>query len=155
MRVLRWGIGVGGVALVGYGALLLTDDPPAIMVRIATWALVAVIVHDFVFAPLCVAVGLTGRRLIPVTYRAPIAVATLCSIVLALLAIPVYGRPGMRPDNMTVLDRDYPLGLWVSLGAVWLSVLVYCLAVRLLPVRQDHMVEHQRAGHVERQPPSV
>ncbi len=34
-----------------------------------------------------------------------------CSVVLVLLAIPVYGKPGMRSDNMTVLDRNYPMGL--------------------------------------------
>lgn len=155
MTLLRWGIGLGGLILLGYGALLFTDNQPVIMVRIATWAVVAVIAHDFVFAPLCAAVGLAGRRLIPATYRAPIALAMLCSVVLALLAVPVYGRPGMRPDNITVLDRDYPLGLAVSLGVVWLSVLVYSLAVRLSPVRQDRMVERQRTDHVERQPPSV
>ncbi|OHT95475.1 hypothetical protein [Mycobacterium syngnathidarum] len=155
MSLLRWGIGLAGLTLVGYGALLLADNPPVIIVRIATWAVVAVIVHDFVFAPLCAAAGVGGRRLIPATYRAPISVGALCSVVLALLAVPVYDRPGMRPDNMTVLDRDYPLGLAISLGAVWLSVLVYSLAVRLLPVRQDRMVERQRADHVERQPPAV
>ncbi|MGA5546298.1 hypothetical protein ACPCIR_31110 [Mycobacterium sp. NPDC051198] len=155
MRLLRWLMGLGGIVLAGYGALLVTDNPPEIVMRIATWALIAVVVHDFVFAPLCAALGLAGRRLIPALYRAPIAVAALCSVVLALLAVPVYGRPGMRPDNSTVLDRDYPLGLWVSLGVVWLIVLMYCLAVRLLPVRQHHMIEYQRTDHVERQPPSV
>jgi hypothetical protein len=53
---------------------------------------------------------------------------------------------------MTVLDRDYPLGLAVSLGAVWLSVLVYALVTRLLPVGQDDMVEDERAEHIDRQP---
>lgn len=155
MRTTRVLLALAGVVLGGYGAVLLWDNPPVVIVRIAVWALIAVIVHDFVFAPLCAAVGVAGRRLIPAQYRAPITVAALCSVVLALLAVPVYDRPGMRPDNMTVLDRDYPLGLWVSLAAVWLSVLAYCLAVRLLPVRQDHMIEYQRTDHVERQPPSV
>lgn len=155
MSLLRWGIGLAGLIMVGYGALLLADNPPVIIARIVTWAVVAVVVHDFVFAPLCAAAGVGGRRLIPARYRAPISVGALCSVVLGLLAVPVYDRPGMRPDNTTVLDRDYPLGLAVSLGVVWLSVLVYSLAVRLLPVRQDRMVERQRADHVERQPPSV
>jgi hypothetical protein len=37
----------------------------------------------------------------------------------------------MRPDNMTVLDRNYPLGLWVSLAVVWACVPLYYLVGRL------------------------
>jgi len=82
-------------------------------------------------------------------------VAAFCSVVLAFLAIPVYGKPGMRPDNLTVLDRNYPLGLSISLAIVWLCLLIYFLAARLLPVRQDEMVEQESAGDVEPQPPAV
>ncbi|MBX8686944.1 hypothetical protein GO011_05810 [Mycobacterium sp. 20091114027_K0903767] len=144
-----------GIGLVGYGALLLSENPPVIIVRILVWGVVGVVVHDFVLAPLCAAVGWAGRRLIPAGSRSPVAVGALCSVVLVVLAVPVYTRPGMRPDNMTVLDRNYPLGLAVSLAVVWLSVLLYQLLLRLLPVREDEMVQGQRAGDVERQPPSV
>jgi hypothetical protein len=152
MTATRVLLAVAGIALGGYGALLVWQNPPVIIVRIVVWALVAVVVHDFVFAPLCAAAGWVGHRLIPAGSRSPIAVAVLCSVMLVLLAVPVYGRPGMRPDNMTVLDRDYPLGLAVSLGVVWLSVLVYGLCKRLSPVGQDDIVEHERADHVDRQP---
>ena len=81
--------------------------------------------------------------------------AAFCSVVLVFLAIPVYGKPGMRPDNMTVLDRNYPLGLWISLGIVWACVPLYYLAARLLPVRQDEVVEQQSPDDVERQPPTL
>jgi hypothetical protein len=148
-RLLLAAIGIG---LGGYGALLVWENPPVIIVRILVWAVVAVVVHDFVFAPLCAAAGWVGHRLIPAGSRSPVAVAGLCSVVLVLLAVPVYDRPGMRPDNMTVLDRNYPLGLWVSLAVVWLSVLVYGLLKRLLPVGQDEVVDRERADHVDGQP---
>jgi hypothetical protein len=147
---------VMGVALGGYGAVLLWDNPPVIIVRILVWALAGVLLHDFVFAPLCVTLGFAGRRLIPGKWWAPVVAAALCSVVLTLLAIPVYGKPGMRPDNMTVLDRNYPLGLWVSLAIVWACVPLYYLVMRLLlPVRQDEAVQQQGADDVERQPPAV
>lgn len=155
MTLLRWLIGFGGVVIAGYGVLLVAHQPPVVIMRIAVWALVAVVLHDFVFAPASAVLGFAGRRLIPASRRAPLAVAALCSVVLVLLAVPVYGKPGLRPDNLTVLDRDFPLGLWVSLGAVWLAVLVYFLLVRLLPIGQDHMVEHQRAQNIDGEPPSV
>jgi hypothetical protein len=161
-----------GLILGGYGAVLVWENPPVIIMRILVWAVVGVVLHDLVFAPVCVALGFAARRLIPGKWWPPIAVAAFCSVVLVFLAIPVYGKPGMRPDNMTVLDRNYPLGLWISLGVVWACVPLYYLAARLrfrvvrevdpldddtgqLPVRQDEVVEQQRSNDVERQPPAV
>jgi hypothetical protein len=124
-----------GVVVAGYGVVLLWDNPPVIIMRILVWAVVGVVLHDLIFAPLCVALGFAARRLIPGKWWPPIAIAAFCSVVLVFLAIPVYGRPGMRPDNMTVLDRDYPLGLWISLAAVWACVPLYYLVARLARVR--------------------
>jgi hypothetical protein len=144
-----------GVVLGAYGAVLVWENPPVIIARILVWALAGVVLHDLVFAPVSVVLGFAGRRLIPGQWSAPIAVAAFCSVVLVFLAIPVYGKPGMRPDNMTVLDRNYPLGLWISLAVVWTCVPLYYLAVRHLPVRQDEVVEQQGADDVERQPPAL
>lgn len=147
-------LALAGIGLCGYGLVLLLDNPPVIIVRIAVWAVVAAVVHDLIFAPVCAAVGVAGRRLIPLRWQSPVAVAGLCSVVLVLLAIPVFSRPGMRPDNPSVLDRDYPLGLTVALVVVWLCVPVYLL-LRRLPIRQDQVVDGQGPDDVERQPPPV
>lgn len=114
-----------GLVSGAYGAVLVWENPPVIIMRILVWALVAVVAHDLVFAPVCVALGFAGRRLIPGQWWPPIAMAAFCSVVLVFLAVPVYGKPGMRPDNMTVLDRDYPLGLWIALAVVWACVPLY------------------------------
>jgi hypothetical protein len=144
-----------GLVIGGYGAVLVCENPPVIIVRIVVWAFVGVVLHDAVFAPVCVVLGFAGRRLIPAKWWPPIAVAAFVSVVLVFLAIPVYGKPGMRPDNMTVLDRNYPLGLWISLATVWACVPIYYLAARLLPVRQDEVVDQESADDVERQPPAA
>jgi hypothetical protein len=152
VRVILMGL---GLVIGGYGAVLVLENPPVIIVRIVVWAAVGVVLHDAVFAPLCVALGFAGRRLIPGKWWPPIAVAAFVSVVLVFLAIPVYGKPGMRPDNMTVLDRNYPLGLSISLATVWVCVPIYWLAARLLPVRQDKVVDQESADDVERQPPGA
>ncbi|MDT5127438.1 MAG: hypothetical protein QOH54_3082, partial [Mycobacterium sp.] len=144
-----------GVAMGAYGAVLLWDNSLEVIVRIAVWAVAGAVLHDFVFAPLCVALGFTGRRLIRGRWWTPVTVAGLCTVVLGLLAIPVFARPGLRPDNMTVLNRDYPLGLLLSIAVVWACVPLYYLVIGLLPVRQDDVVEHQGADDVGGQPPAV
>jgi hypothetical protein len=142
-----------GLAAGLYGAWLVWEFPWVIIERIAVWALAGVVLHDFVFAPVCAAAGLAGRRLIRGRWWTPVTVAALASVVLGLLAIPVYSRPGAHADNLTVLDRNYPLGLWLSLAAVWSCVPAYYLLARRLPVRQNEVIEQQRADDVESEPP--
>ncbi|WP_422747019.1 hypothetical protein ACN27E_04900 [Mycobacterium sp. WMMD1722] len=108
-----------------YGATLAWELPPRTLLLIAAWAAIGVILHDFVLAPLCAALGWAGRRIIRGRWWTPVVLASLCSAVLLVLALPVYGRPGAKPDNMTLLDRDYSTGLWLSLAAVWLCVPIY------------------------------
>jgi hypothetical protein len=155
LMVVRTALVVAGLAAGLYGAWLLWEFPVVIIVRIAVWAGVGLAVHDFVFAPLCAALGLTGRKLVRGRWWTPVTVAGLCTVVLGLLAIPVFAKPGLRPDNMTVLNRDYPLGLWVSIAVVWACVPIYYLIVRRLPVRQYEAVQHEGADDVQGQPPTV
>lgn len=129
----RIGLGLAGVAAVLYGVLLLWQGNPwPVLLNIGVWAAAGVILHDFVFAPLCVALGFAGRRILPRSWWTPAAVGALCSVVLVLLAIPVYDRPGARPDNPTVLDRDYPRGLWTLLVLTWaiVALVIITSAVR-------------------------
>ena len=65
MTAVRVILMVVGVVLGGYGALLLWENPPVIIMRILVWALVGVVLHDLVFAPLCVALGFAGRQVDP------------------------------------------------------------------------------------------
>ncbi|HZA09467.1 hypothetical protein [Mycobacterium sp.] len=155
MRLTRALLMILGLAIAGYGAVLVSENPPVILMRIVVWALAGVVLHDLVFAPLCVALGFAGRRLIPQRWWAPVAIAAFCTVVLIMLAIPVFDKPGMRPDNLTVLDRNYHAGLWISLGVVWACVLLYLVAMRLLPVRQDQVVDQQRSDDVDGEPPAV
>ena len=118
-------LGAAGLALIAYGAVLLLDNPFPTLLRIVIWAAAGVVLHDFVFAPLVAAFGYAGRRILPKVWWVPVGVAALLSVTLLLLAIPVYDRPGAKPFNPTVVDRDYPLGLWLSLALVWVCTLAY------------------------------
>lgn len=152
---MRAALVVVGLALAGYGVLLLLEFPWRVLVNIAVWAGVGVAVHDFVFAPLCAGLGYVGRRVVPGRWWTPVAVATTVTVVLAMLAIPVYSKPGAHLDNPTVLDRDYALGLLIALAVVWACVPLYHLLSRRLPVREDQVVDEQGADDVESEPPAV
>lgn len=144
-----------GLAVGIYGVVLVADNSPDVIVRIVVWALIGVLLHDAVFAPLCVALGFAGRRLLPHKWWTPVLVAALLTVVLVLLAIPVYDKPGLHLDNLTVLDRDYEAGFWIALAVVWGAALLYLVGDRVLPVGQDDVVENQSSDHVEAQPPSL
>ena len=58
-----------------------------------------VVLHDFVFAPVCVALGFAGRRLIPGKWWAPIAVAAFCSVVLAFWRSRFTANPECGPTT--------------------------------------------------------
>ncbi|MDF2823530.1 MAG: hypothetical protein K0R68_938, partial [Mycobacterium sp.] len=118
-------LGAVGIVVIGYGAVLLLDNSGPVLVRIAVWAAAGVLLHDFVFAPLVTALGYAGRRILPRALWAPVGIASLLSIVLVLLAVPVFDRPGAKPLNPTVVDRDYPAGLWIALAVVWVATLLY------------------------------
>lgn len=144
-----------GLAVGAYGAVLLWDNSLEVIIRIVAWSLIGVLLHDAVFAPLCLAVGFAGRRILPHRWWTPVLVASLLTVVLVALAIPVYNKPGQHLDNLTVLDRNYQAGFWIALAVVWGAALLYLVGDRLLPVRQNQVVQQQRADHVDAQPPSV
>jgi hypothetical protein len=155
MLVIRGLLMAAGFAIGLYGLWLIWEFPIDIIIRFAVWGGVGVAVHDFVFAPLSAAFGFAGRKVIRGRWWTPVTMAALCTAVLALLAIPVYSRPGAHADNMTVLDRNYPLGLWISIAIVWACIPIYYLVTRWLPVRQDEVVQQQGADDVESEKPAV
>lgn len=136
MKTARLLLIVAGLISVAYGAVLVLELPPRTIVLMALWAAGGVILHDFVFAPLSAALGYAGRRLIRGAWWTSIAVAALCSATLILLAIPVFDTPGAKPDNSTVLDRDYPQGLAIALALVWASVPIYPVVASVLRRRR-------------------
>lgn len=155
MTAIRVGLMAAGVAVGIYGVVLLLDNSTEVIIRIVAWALIGVLLHDAVFAPVCVALGFAGRRVLPHRWWTPVLVAALCSVVLVALAVPVYSKPGLHLDNLTVLDRNYQAGFWIALAVVWSAALLYIIGDRALPIGQNKVVQQQGADHVEAQPPSL
>lgn len=114
MRGVRGGLVVLGTVGMAYGAwLLLSRQDLGQVVEVMIWLAAAVVIHDGILAPAVLALGWLGGRLLPrAVARGAVTVLVLLGPV-TLVAIPVLGRFGAKPDNPTLLDRDYTQGLLV------------------------------------------
>ncbi|MDN5744227.1 MAG: hypothetical protein L0H31_03790 [Nocardioidaceae bacterium] len=108
-------LGLLGLVLAGYGAVLLLSRQDGDQIRDGlVWLIAGVLVHDALLAPVVLGLCLVGRLMLPTRYRRAATVALIIVGPLSLLAIPVLGRFGARPDNPTLLDRPY-LAAWLVL----------------------------------------
>jgi hypothetical protein len=89
-------------------------------VRVALLIVLAAVTHDLLVVPVVLAAGLVLRRA-PEWVRAPLQGTLLICAVVVLVSVPVLGRFGARADNPSLLPRDYPTGLAVTVGLVVLA----------------------------------
>lgn len=130
-----WPCFVIGMAAVVWG-LRLVWVTHVDVVRFAGWLVGGVLVHDLVIAPLTLAIGVVLARVLPPWLRAPVQVGAILTGVVLLFSIPGLVDAGHNARNPSVLPNDYPLGVAIILGAVWLAVAVAIVA------RRSRSVEH-------------
>ena len=132
--VLRAVLVLAGVLVAGWGSWLLWPQLVGVrladLVSTAGWLLGGPLLHDWLVAPAAGLLGLLVARAVPPHWRAPVAAGLVVSGVLVLLALPALLRPAVGPPNPGLSDRNYPLGLAVAFGLVWLLVLLAGLARR-------------------------
>lgn len=137
-RITRGVFAVVGLTLLAYGAWLgwefLTSRTRNAVQGLA-WFVGGPVVHDAVVAPVVGVVAVLLTRFVPVPWRAPVAVGAALSAVLTLLAVPLLWRPFGVVTNPGLHDRDYGAGLAISLGFVWVAVLVAGLVRHLRTTR--------------------
>jgi len=129
---MRWLLGAGGLAVGAYGAwLLLTRQSGDQLVSAGQWLVGGVLLHDAVLAPVVVLAGVLAARALPTPVRVPAAVVAVVLGSVTLLAVPVLGGFGRRPDNPTLLDRDYTAG-WLLVAALVVGGVVAGTTVRAM-----------------------
>jgi hypothetical protein len=97
------------------------------LVNVALWLVGGVVVHDAVLSVLVIALAALAVRALPPSARLPATVGFVVLGTATLLAIPVLGRFGARPDNPTLLDRSYGAGWLVLAGLTLVAVAVATL----------------------------
>lgn len=120
--VVRVATGAGGLGLAAFGVVRLLELGGENLRAAGTWLIGGVVLHDAVLAPATLLLWLLVVRVLG---RKPPAAVIVGAVVLAtttLVAVPVLGREQARPDNATLLDRDYLLGWFVLAGLTLLLV---------------------------------
>jgi hypothetical protein len=122
MRVI---LGLAGLAMLGYGAVLAWDFGTSRTINAVegvAWFVGGPLVHDGIVAPVVGLVGLLLARVVSPLWRTPVVVGVVLTAVLTLLAIPLLWRPFGVATNPGLHDRDYGLGLGIALAIVWVAV---------------------------------
>ena len=118
----------GGTVVGAVGAWKLVRSGFGSILDALWWLVGGVAAHDGVLAPVTVVLVVIGARLLPGWLRGPVAAGFVVLGTVSVSAIPVLGRFGARPDNPTLLDRNYVAG-WLVFAAL-VVVAVACAAWR-------------------------
>lgn len=121
LRIIRLVLIVSALALGGYGISLVWAMPGRDQLSIVFWLVGGLIAHDALFAPLCIALGLSARRVLPQRWWIPTVLALAASLIVLILSLPVLlPRPSDKyPDNATILDRPYGTSVVIALAIIW------------------------------------
>lgn len=128
----RLAIGALGVGMGAFGTLRFLQLDFEDIVNAVLWLAAGVLIHDAVIAPLTIGLTLLLTRAVPAAARKQVAVALVVLATVTVTAFPVLGRFGERPDNPTILPRNYLAGWVVFAVLVFLVTLVASPLGRLL-----------------------
>ena len=122
----RVALGALGALLGLYGGWLVLSRGHDLL-NLVLWLAGGVVLHDGVLALVVLAAGTAAVRVLPRPAKAPAVVGFVVLGSVTLLAVPVLGRFGARPDNPSLLDRDYTVGWLVLAGLVVVCVVAASL----------------------------
>lgn len=133
--VTRGGLVLVGVVVAAYGAYLtLSRQTEEQIVSTVQYLVGGVVLNDLLIAVAALLVGLLVIRFLPVPVRAPVAVGSIVLGSVTLLAVPVLLAYGRKPDNPTLLDRDFRAG-WLGFAVLVVVTVVVASVVRLRAAR--------------------
>lgn len=129
IRALLLLLGVVG-AVIGVFDLVSAVPHPADKITFLAWFLTPAVLSDALLMPIAAVIGVAAGRLLPRWLRSPVVAGVVLSAAMFAIALPFLGRPGLRPDNPSLLNRNYPLGFLTVLAIIWAGVLGWALLRR-------------------------
>lgn len=122
-QLLRGAFLLVGVAAGLFGVWSLLRLGLSNLVQTVIWLVAGVLGHDALLAGIALGLLLVGVRVLPSWARGPVAAGFVVLGTVTVMAIPVLGRFGARPDNPSLLDRSYGTGWLVVAGIVAFGVI--------------------------------
>jgi hypothetical protein len=111
-----------GALTVVYGGLLMLQlliERTAPVLGVGGWWLGGPLIVDLIAVPLVVVMGVGIGRVVPAAWRRYVAAASALTVLLTLVALPFLTGLGRRPDNPSLLDRNYGAGYLTLLALIW------------------------------------
>jgi len=119
-RIFWFGL-VAGWGVMGFGLAGLFDNAERTHpVSFGVWFLGSALVHDALIAPVVFALAIATVRLVPARIRPFLQTGLILSAAVVVVAFPMIAGPG-KPGNPSALPRNYPAGLAIILGLIWLG----------------------------------
>jgi hypothetical protein len=117
----------GGVQML---EVLIERTAPAL--GVGAWWLGGPLIVDLIAVPIVVIGGVGIGRVVPTRWRRYVSWASAVTILVTLVAVPFLTGFGRRPDNPSLLDRDYWAGYLTLVAIIWGLPLMIRL-VRTIP----------------------
>ena len=134
MRRYRIALVLSGGLLLTFGAFrLVTQLDPGDLFVLALWLAAAVVLHDWVIAPITVGTGVALTR-VPPRSRRYLQGALIVGALITVIAVPLIGRRDTQPESKAILLRDYSVNLALLLG----MTAAIALALYALRVLREH-----------------
>lgn len=128
---LQVGLLLLGASTVAWGGILMLQlllDRTAPLLGVGGWWLGGPLIVDLIAVPAVVVVGVTIGRVVPSGWRRYVASASALTVLVTLVAFPFLTGLGRRPDNPSLLDRNYWAGYLAVVGLVWAAPLLVRLS---------------------------
>ena len=129
-------LAIAGLGMLAYGGLQFWRLGVSDMADALLWLGGGLVVHDLLVAPLTIVATVLLARVVPPSVRAPVVAAAVVLATVTVTAVPVLGGWGARPDNPTLLDRDYLAG-WSVFASLVLAGMIVGMAIRRRRARRD------------------
>ena len=123
LQIVRGGLLLAGLAIGLFGTWSLLRLGLSNLFWTVAWVGGGILLHDIVLTGVTLGLFALGLFVLPPCARTPFAVGLVVLGCVTVMAIPVLGRFGARPDNPSLLDRSYGTGWLVLAGIVAVGVI--------------------------------
>jgi hypothetical protein len=129
-------LGASTVAYGGVQMLQILLERTAPLLGVGGWWLGGPLIVDLIAVPVVVVVGVAIGRVVPAGWRRYVAAASALTVLVTLVAFPFLTGLGRRPDNPSLLDRNYWAGYLTLVAIIWGLPLIGRLVRTIRPTRR-------------------